>query len=317
MPEMLVIKHVLCAIDFSVVSRRAISVAATISRWYDADLTLLHVADAYDPTPPGLGPSPGWNLGTPDESRRARIMDELRRSISGTGADADADAAHAQLVVREGKRWTTILTEADRLHADLLVVGSHGRGGFDRLLLGSVSERVVRSAPCPVLTVPLRAAPMPTGAFLPKRILCPLDYSPSSMQALRYALALGQESGASLTVLHAIEWLADDQSRSSAQFDVSAYRQLLIEDARARLLSEIPDDVRTWCDVDAVVVFGKSHREILGAADRMDADLIVMGAQGRGAIDSLMFGSTSEQVLRAATCPVLTLRARAESGDAT
>jgi len=312
---MLMIKQVLCAIDFSVVSRRAIGVAATISRWYKADLTLLHVAAAHEPTMPGLGPSPGWSVGTPDESRRARIMEELRRSISG--ADADADAAHAQLVVREGKPWATILQEADRLHADLLVVGSHGRGGFDRLLLGSVSERVVRSAPCPVLTVPLGASPMPTDAFLPKRILCPLDHSPSSMHALRYALALGQESGASLTVLHAIEWLGDDQPPSPVQFDVSEYRQLLIEDARARLLSAIPDDVRTWCDVDAVVVFGRSYREILSAAERMGADLIVMGAQGRGAIDSLMFGSTSEHVLRSATCPVLTLRARATPDDAT
>lgn len=314
---MLTIKQVLCAIDFSVVSRRAISVAATVSRWYDADLTLLHVADPHEPTLPGLGPSTGWSTGTPDEARRARIMDELRRSIAGTGADADADAAHAQLMVREGKPWTTILAEADRLHADLLVLGSHGRGGFDRLLLGSVSERVVRSAQCPVLTVPLRAAPIPTGAFLPRRILCPFDHSPSSREALRYALALGQESGASLTVLHAIEWLADDQTRSSAQFDVSAYRQHLIEDAQARLLSEIPDDVRTWCDVHVRVVFGRSYREVLGAADNIGADLIVMGAQGRGAIDSLVFGSTSEQVLRAATCPVLTLRARANPDDAT
>ena len=92
----------------------------------------------------------------------------------------------------------------------LIVIGTHGAGGFEHLVLGSVTEKVLRRATCPVLTVPPRAR---TTAKLPfKRILCPLDFSESSLAALDFAFSLAQQGDAELTILHVFEWPAEDES---------------------------------------------------------------------------------------------------------
>ena len=143
-------------------------------------------------------------------------------------------------MVREGNAVAGILEEAAHLRADLLVLGTHGRTGFNRLLLGSVSEKLVRAAPCPVLTVPVRATSAPADTVLLKRLLCPLDFSSSSTRALQYALSLAQETNGSLTVLHVIEWFPEEEPRAHAHFHVPEYRQHLTKDARERLHASAP-----------------------------------------------------------------------------
>ena len=108
-------------------------------------------------------------------------------------------------MVREGQAAAEIADMAISMNADLLVIGTHGRSGFERLLLGSVTEKVLRKARCPVLTVPRRLPDaVPAGAVLYKRILCPVDFSASSLHALKYATSLAQESDGQLTVLHVV-----------------------------------------------------------------------------------------------------------------
>lgn len=126
---------------------------------------------------------------------------------------------------------------------------------------------------------------------------------------------LAQETNGSLTVLHVIEWFPEEEPRVHTHFHVPEYRRRLMQDARARLHARITDEVRTWCDVEEVVTFSKAYREILSVATTGKADLIVMGAQGGSAVDSLLFSSTTEHVLREAPCPVLTLRAESPGGS--
>ena len=296
---MLELKQVLCAIDFSESSTRVVGYAAAFAGWYDANLTVLHVVVETDSE---------VILGVPSH---AQVAEDLRRSIALAGANTPS----ADVSVREGHPVSVILDEAVRTHADLLVLGTHGRSGFNRFLLGSVSEKLVRRISCPVLTVPPLATSAPSEAVQLRRILCPLDFSLSSMRALQYALSLAQESNGSLTVLHVIEWFPEEEPLVHAHFHVSEYRRRLMQDARDRLHAQIPDDVRSWCNVDEVVAFSRAYREILSVAKTAEADLIVMGAQGRGAVDSLLFGSTTEHVLREAPCPVLTLRAESAVGS--
>ena len=193
-------------------------------------------------------------------------------------------------------------------HAQLTVLGTYGRRGFKRLLLGSVTEAILREAPCPVLTVPQAPASV-SEAVTFKRILCPIDFSPSALQALGFALDLARQADGRVTLLHVVEWLAEEEPRASTHFSVPEYRRYMVEDAQERLRNLVADESRTWVEIDDLVVFGRAHREILRSAETKPADLIVMGAQGRGGIGLALFGSTTQQVLRGAMCPVLTVRA--------
>jgi nucleotide-binding universal stress UspA family protein len=128
------------------------------------------------------------------------------------------------------------------------------------------------------------------------------------LQALGFALDLTRQADGCAIVLHVIEWLAGEEPRAHAHFNVPEYRQYLIEDAHSRLQALLADEPHTWCGLEDVVVIGRAYREILDTAAARKTDLIVMGARGRGGGGLTLFGSTTQQVVRAATCPVLTVR---------
>jgi nucleotide-binding universal stress UspA family protein len=213
--------------------------------------------------------------------------------------------------VYEGRVVAEILERARAWPADLLVMGTHGRGGFERWVLGSVTEKVLRKAPCPVLTVPPPASGLhPSGAVLYRAIVCPVDFSDASLAALRHALKLAEESAAEITVLHVIEWLVEDEPGARiAGFDVPEFRRYLEQDAREKLKGTVPEEARDWCRPREEVVGGRPWREILRVADERQADLVVMGVRGRHPVDIALFGSTTHHVVRGARCPVLVVHA--------
>jgi nucleotide-binding universal stress UspA family protein len=139
-------------------------------------------------------------------------------------------------------------------------------------------------------------------------VLCPIDFSPSSLQALGFALDLARQANGRVTLMHSLEWLSENIPRTSMRFDTDAFRQSLADDATQRLRALVANESRTWAEIETLVVFGRAYREILRIADAKGADLIVMGAQGSGGVDLALFGSSTQQVVRRATCPVLTVR---------
>jgi nucleotide-binding universal stress UspA family protein len=296
-------RNILCPIDLSDVSSRPLAYATAFARWYEATLTVLHVVPTFDPMQVRSGA-----LGDPVRMlypmTRDEILSELRRAVDAAGAGT-LDVA---LATDAGDAAATIVDHAVRMATDLLVMGTHGRGGFDRLLLGSVTEKVLRKAPCPILTVPPHALPTMPEEVVFRRILCPMDFSPSALQAFGFAVDLARQANGSVTVLHVIEWLAEEEPRAHAHFNVSEYRQHLTADAHARLQALLADEPCTWCETEEVVVIGRAHREVLATAAARQSDLIVMGAQGRGSVGLALFGSTTQHVVRAATCPLLTVR---------
>jgi nucleotide-binding universal stress UspA family protein len=189
-------------------------------------------------------------------------------------------------------------------------MGTHGRSGFERLVLGSVTEKVLRTSPVPVLTVPSHAPDaVPAGRDPFRRILYATDFSPGSERALRYAASLAQHGAAQLTILHAVEHLPVGYDPIGvAPFDFAAYNASIEDASKAKLREFVPDAIRLACDTDDVVTTGKPYVDILRIAQERQADLIVLGVHGRSALDKLVFGSTTEQVIRRATCPVLTVR---------
>jgi nucleotide-binding universal stress UspA family protein len=297
---MFAIRKILCPTDHSEFSSRALAYAIPIARWYEATITALHVYTISPLPPTKIPPASHTHLSPEARETMLDVMGRFTKPARSAGVVVDE-------VVVEGDPVEEIVQQARR--ADLLVMGTHGRRGFERLVLGSVTEKVLRKSPCPVLTVPRHAPGSPPGdAFAFKRILCPVDFSDSSRKALEFALSLAMEADAKLGLLHVIEQLSDMGQPEVARFDLRAYAEYLERGARDRLAALIPEDAREWCRPEVVVVPGKAHRGILKVAEERRSDLIVMGVAGRGGIDRMVFGSTAAQVVREAACPVLTVR---------
>jgi nucleotide-binding universal stress UspA family protein len=269
-------------------------------------VTLLHASPivplaAYAP---GSGVVPTANLTDEDRDRLVASMKQLAVD-AGSGVAFDYKLA-------EGHPAAQILNAADVLSSDFIVIGTHGRSGFERMILGSVTEKVVRRAKCPVLTVPGPEAGASTApAALFKRIVCAVDFSDCSIRGLNYALSLAQQADAELTVVHVIEMPSDDPLGVPAFIGDKTLEQYVTEatqERRQRLERLIPDAARAACSIQTLIATGKPYREILRLAAEQTSDLIVIGLHGRGPVDLLFFGSTAQQVIRAAGCPVLTLR---------
>jgi len=286
--------HLLCPTDYSQPAARALEYAVAIAGWYQARVTLLHACG-----------------GPPEEADRAH----LREAAAAAAADPVRAPMSVDVALVQGDPVRSILSEAERLPADLLVMGTHGTSGFKRLILGSVTEKVLRQAPAPVLTVPPSAAS--TNATLPfRRVLCGVDFSACSLSALEYARSVAAESDACLIALHALEWPWEeppapdfDELPAIERAALSAFRRRREQEAGDRLAALTATGDRRR--MVARVVHGKAYGAVLRVAAEESVDLIVLGVRGRSGADRALFGSTTNQVVRQAACPVLTIHCAA------
>jgi nucleotide-binding universal stress UspA family protein len=302
---MIELPRILCPVDFSEFSQRALDSAFAVAQCYESTVTALHVVTPMPIATPGayyFGSEMSQPLVLP-QTDRAVVMARVEQFVQ---AERPPGIPVNILVEESPHIHREILVQAARLKAGLVVMGTHGRSGFERLFLGSTADKVLRTADCPVMTVPRRAPDvMPVGPVPFARILCAVDFSPESKVALTYAVSLATESKAQLFVFHVIEVFPHFHELTPPMaLDVDAW----MDDARRRLREVIPQASRSQCTIREVVTSGKPYREILSAATNDNSDLIVMGVRGRGATDRLFFGSTASHVVREAHCPVLTLR---------
>jgi nucleotide-binding universal stress UspA family protein len=304
---MIEIANILCPVDSSEFSRRALDRAFAIARWYGSTVTALHVITPVPvlvASPYYVGPDPLTPVALSEPG-----LQRVRGDIACLIESERVPEVEVGVVVEEAPdAYREILRQADRLDADLIVMGTHGRSGFDRLFLGSVAEKVLRKSRRPVMTVPSHAPDaMPRGPLPFKRILVGMDFSAAARTALDYAITLAGEADATLTLVHVMEVVPHfHEAASPVAFDMVTWS----EDVRKRLRALVSDSVRSFCTVEEVVTLGKPYCDILQVAREKASDVIVMGVQGRNAADLLLFGSTTHRVLCGATCPVLTLRER-------
>lgn len=302
------ITRILCPTDFSEASQHAAEHALPIARWYGASITALH---SYMPAllPASNAAAVSSRQVVPDAAELRAWEDEARapfRTAAASGLDVT-------VVVEMGPAVSTILEHAEKLPADLIVMGTHGTSGFEHLLLGSVTEKLLRKSRCPVLTVPPRVQRTSKLPF--EHLICAVDFSDSSLAALELAISLAVEADARLTLLHVLEWpwreppppeLGDVPEEVAKRLE--AYRREREAHARVRLEGLLPESVRMSSKPDILVLNGKAYVEVLRAAADGAADLIVMGVRGHQRLEVLAFGSSANQVVRRATCPVLTVR---------
>jgi nucleotide-binding universal stress UspA family protein len=204
--------------------------------------------------------------------------------------------------IREGRVVPEILKMAAELERPLIVMGTHGRSGFEHLILGSITEKVLRKASDPVLAVP----PGADGEALNlRRVICALDFSAASTDALAFGQWLAQPAAANLSLLHVLDWPFGEPKGPGP---VLTLRDNLEAEAKSQL-DKMP--VATPVKIaERVVRTGKPGPEIAAFARERGADLIVMGVSGHGAVNRAMLGSTAHAVLRDAPCAVLTVPAR-------
>ncbi len=294
----MMIKKILCAIDRSPSSLQAFGYAIALARWQSARLNLLEVVEEAPP-PPGVTRAPKSD-GVPNETRTALERD-LRRALTARRASD----VKVEISLRKGTAVQEILAQAKTSRADLIVIGSHGRGGVQRLVLGSVAERVLRLATCPVLTVRrgVRLVRRSRSPF--ETILCPTDFSAAANKAVAYAKRLAQEADAKLILMTAVESPFGDEVTSGAVAELQKSIASNASDALTRLL---PRPASNGPRAQAIVAVGKASAAIVKVARARSADLIVMGVSGRGALDVAILGSTTHHVIREGAWPVLTVR---------
>jgi nucleotide-binding universal stress UspA family protein len=199
----LVLKRILCPVDFSDFSPPVLAHAVALANWFGAEVAALHVFASWMP-PASSTTYPGWMLQVPEA--RASIEKELAMlTVPFTSMDAQISLRTA-----EGDAANEIVRQASALAADLIVIGTHGRSGFDRFTLGSVTEKVLRKTPCPVLTLP-PGAPRASHDVNYRRVLCPIDFSRCSERALHFAVTVARKAHAGVTVVHVVEALDGEQ----------------------------------------------------------------------------------------------------------
>jgi nucleotide-binding universal stress UspA family protein len=230
------------------------------------------------------------------ESLVADGLAALHRFVDGSGGTIQPEC----IVQANFSAADAILSLAETRAISLIIMGTHGRRGFDRLMMGSVTERVLRHASCPVLAV----RPATPGSNYPgapdepvpiRRILCCVDFSAHSRRALEYALSAADAYSADVTVLHVLDPVS--QSADVAQETDAAMANL------AKLLPPGSSSTKTHLEVR----LGEAYREILLLGSEMQADLVVTGVRGRNSLDLAVFGSTTYRLIQLGPGPVLTV----------
>ena len=299
------LKNILFATDFSEASQAALPYAAAFARRYDSRLHIAHIMSpaAY------IIPSQPGDPATLDSIHEAAVAD-VRERMETLASHLKSVPHHTYL--REGEVWESLSDIIQTQEIDLLVVGTHGRTGVEKLLLGSKAEEILRLAPCPVLTVGPKIAgrakliamarngkDLKPAEISVEQIVYATDFSPESLAAAAFATSLAQEFQTKLTLLHVIEKRTDTDRQPGP-----------INLALQRLERLVPEEASRWCSPRSKVQIGPPADCILQEALDTRADLIVLGVRAAsgylGAATHLPW-STAHKVIAQAHCPVLTI----------
>jgi len=286
-------KSILCPIDFSEFSVVAYHYALSLAGHYKSKLVLLHAVELRKYPYADYAASAGDFASFCKalcEGGSAKLHEFLKKH------------AHARIevktIVDQGSAPDLILSVAHAHDAELIVMGTHGRRGLDRLVLGSTTDRVMRHASCPVLVVsdPSHNAMTtgPEGRHFLRRILYCTDFSSNSQRALGYAVSVTEEYDAELMMLHVVEGHRDP---------VKA--QALAAACQQQLEKLVPRSKHKDLKLKTVVRFGKPYLEIVQQARDAQTSMITMTARGGDVLDRAIFGSTTYRVIQLGPCPVL------------
>ena len=293
------IQSILCPVDFSEFSLYAYEYAQSLAWHYNATLFLQYIL--YSPRPPE-----GWSEAS-EESCQEDCAD-VERQLQEFANRYKTTEVRPQCFVQESSQAGSvngtanlIISLAKEQAVDLIVMGTHGLRGMDLLIMGSVTEKVLRRARCPVLAVRrpahhlVSAVRDPAPVHLRKMLFCS-DLSAFSRHAMEYAFTMAEEYGAELTLLHVLEETPKSEDLESAT-----------EEAVKQMEESIAPEVRDECPVKVIVRLGKPYQEITQFALEAQIDLVIMGVRGHGSLHTALFGPTTYRVIQLGSAPVLAL----------
>lgn len=279
--------RVIAAVDFSEPARAAFDHALSLSRLHDAELLVVHAV----PTDRRFN----WHA-----RERIALIGSLRHAAQAAGV-------RFKVSVQHGDPAGVILLHANSRQADLIVLGTSQRSGFDRFRFGSVAETIAREATQPVLVVPAAAATAADSLTPFRNILVAVDFAEGSGAAVERALSMAN-GDSRVTVLHVVRGVPHERSlRYPNHLMEPEYQRKLALVAWRRIAALVPADAAASRRVHARVVTGEPTAEIARIAAEVDADLILVGVTARGAIGRLVMGSTAARVIRTSGRPVLAI----------
>ncbi|PQJ34330.1 universal stress protein [Salinibacter sp. 10B] len=295
---MLNIQRVLFPTDFSDGSKRAFPQAAFLADWHDAELHILNVTGRhrhdYKETKKNFPISPDT------------LTEWLRRpaqSVEGTTWPDLEALPIEQSQIEASTPAESIVTYADDKNIDLVVMGTHGRRGVDRMLFGSVTEEVVRRAPCPVFTVRADADKTPGQAV--RRVLVPIDFSDASESAVQHAKEIALTYGAEIDLLHVVE---PPFYPSAYGIDTTTFPTQEVVDRVEKQLGDMAREEIGYEHVMVSATVGHPPSEILNYVDENEVDLVVIATHGRTGLERALLGSVTERVLRRSPAPAFVVK---------
>jgi len=296
------IRTILVPTDFSPFSLKALTYGCAVAKKFSATLHLLHVNDVQFEEP-ALAPYLAAGM---------ELDQKMRRRLRLVAAKCAVRIAPARCHVRKGKAFDQICREAKLLRADLIIISTQGHTGLKHVLLGSTAERVVRHAACPVLVVREQERDFVSRAgkreaFRLTKILVPVDFSKHSKQALGYAVGLAKQFGSKLTLLHTVYPHYYATNSEYTVYDWPALMVSLRDDAEKQMRHLIRQTAFSGVPFESQVTVGFPSETILQLAEDAGADLIVSSTHGRTGLKRALIGSTAEQIVRHAKCPVLVI----------
>ena len=287
---MLKIERILCPVDFSEFSDTACEYGHSFAREFGAKLFILHVAEPFVAIHhSAIVPS------LIDQVYEQQIADAEEKVRSLAARQNWNDVEH-EVVLKRGSVADAIIQFVEAKDIDLITMGTHGRRGLDRLVLGSVTERILRTGRPPVLAVHSQGSGARERPVQFRKILFCTDFSDNSPRALEYAFQLACKYKAGISLLHVLE-------RSNGGEDLEAEKRQVLQ----QLQAVVPQNAQNFA-VEPAVRVGKTYQEILEHAAETQTDLIVMGVRGRNALDLALFGSTTQRVIQLGQWPVLVVR---------
>ena len=275
------IERVLVPVDFSPASRLAVSHGIKFARKLQARLTLLHVVE--------LSAALTYSFSSESSGIEKENYERARRMLPALVAPEDHDDLDLRTVVKSGNVQNEVLTTAREQHADIVVMGTHGRGLVGRLLIGSVTLSMLRKSEVPVLTVSHATRPL---TF--ERILFATDLSEPSQSESHFVVDFARMTNSKLTFLHAVEKGRLEDGGTAMGHYVS--RQHLDPSVKSE-------------GIETVLAEGVPAEAILQTAKEASADMIVITAKHKGVLERTLLGSTAERVVREARIPVLSIPA--------
>lgn len=286
------LRRILCPTDFSEFSDIAFRYALSLAQHYRGKLLVQHVVELWQHPEATFVPAHYYLEFRSHLLRKGQ--EELQRFVKNNANNE----IRPEPVVDQGIAADSTLALAEAQEVDLIVMGTHGRRGFDRMMVGSVTERVLRKASCPVLAVH-----KPSHNFLSSRAQDPVhlnrilfctDFSENSRRALSYALSLTAEYDAELTLLHVLKDIPDESSIDEATAT-----------AMEQLDNLIPPEKPKAGRIRSMLRRGRAYQQIIQLALEAGTDIVIMAVRGRGALNLAVFGSTTYRVIQLGPCPVL------------